>query len=118
MKLFHKIVCGPEYSRSSPPLSTIEWYLVFTCLAVVLSHLPNLNSIAGVSLFGAVAAVAYCTLIWVASVFLGRPPNISYDPIQAKPDVPRAFGVINALAIIVFAFRGHNLTLEIQVIIK
>lgn len=118
MKLFYKIVCGPECSRSLPALSTIEWYLVFTCLAVILSHLPNLNSIASVSLVGAVAAVAYCTIIWVVSVALGRPPNISYDPIQPKSDLPHVIGVINALAIIVFAFRGHNLTLEIQVITK
>lgn len=112
MKLFFHIVCGPA-CRS--PLTSIEWYLVFVCLAVILAQLPNLNSIAGVSLIGAITAVVYCTLIWVLSVGKIRPTGISYDPLEPKPDVAKAFGILNALGIIAFAFRGHNVTLEIQV---
>ncbi|ERM96412.1 hypothetical protein AMTRI_Chr09g35870 [Amborella trichopoda] len=112
MKLFFEIVCGS--SCHSDPLTAVEWYLVFTCLAVVLSQLPNLNSIAGVSLVGAITAVAYCTLIWVLSVVRPRPPGVSYDPIRGKSDPATAFSILNALGIIAFAFRGHNLVLEIQ----
>ncbi|URE10960.1 Lysine histidine [Musa troglodytarum] len=96
------------------PLTAAEWYLVFTCLAVVLSQLPNLNSIAGISLIGSVTAVTYCTLIWVISVSKGRLPGVSYHPVEAKSDVDRVLGILNALGIISFAFRGHNLVLEIQ----
>ncbi|KAF1861880.1 hypothetical protein Lal_00026355 [Lupinus albus] len=49
---------------------TYDYYrmvLVFTCAAVVLSQLPNSNSIAGISLVGAVTAVGYCTSILAVS---------------------------------------------------
>ncbi|KAJ7953198.1 lysine histidine transporter-like 8 [Quillaja saponaria] len=111
-KTFFQIVCGA--TCSAKPLTTVEWYLVFTCAAVVLSQLPNLNSIAGVSLIGAITAVGYCTMIWAISVGKGRLPGVSYDPIKAKSDVARIFSVLNAFGIIAFAFRGHNLILEIQ----
>lgn len=110
-KLFYQTVSG----RTDSPLTTVEWYLVFTCAAVVLSQLPNLNSIAGVSLIGAITAVAYCTIIWIVSVTKGQLPGVSYAPVHASSDVERTFQVFNALGIIAFAFRGHNLILEIQV---
>ena len=113
LKLFYEIVCGP--TCTSKPLTGIEWYLVFVCLATVISQLPNLNSIAGVSLVGAVTAVGYCTITWVLSVALGRPAGVSYDPGTGKAEVGRILGVLNGLGILAFAFRGHNLTLEIQV---
>lgn len=114
MKTFYQIMCGA--TCTSQPLSTVEWYLVFTCAAVVLSQLPNLNSIAGVSLVGAITAVGYCTIIWAVSVAKGRLPGVSYDPVRTNNEgIVRAADVLNALGIIAFAFRGHNLTLEIQV---
>ncbi|KAG0457005.1 hypothetical protein HPP92_022162 [Vanilla planifolia] len=112
MKLFFNIVCGP--TCEAKPLTSVEWYLVFTCLAVILSQLPNLNSIAGVSLVGAVTAVSYCTIIWVVSVGHGRLPGVSYDPVSTTSATDRVLGILNAIGIIAFAFRGHNLVLEIQ----
>lgn len=94
----------------------VEWYLVFTCGAVLLSQLPNLNSIAGISLVGAITALGYCTTIWAVSVSEGRLPNVSYNPIRIGSEVSKIFDVLNALGIVAFAFRGHNLILEIQVI--
>jgi len=96
-------------------MTTVEWYLVFTCAAVVLSQLPNLNSIAGISLIGAVTAVGYCTSIWITSVAQGALAGVNYDPIRGGSSVENAFSVLNALGIVAFAFRGHNLILEIQV---
>jgi amino acid permease len=111
-KQLYQIICGPTCSN---PLTTVEWYLVFTCAAVLLSQLPNLNSIAGVSLIGAITAVGYCTLIWIVSVTQGRLPGVSYNPLRGTSQLDHAFDVLNALGIIAFAFRGHNLVLEIQV---
>ncbi|XP_048335582.2 lysine histidine transporter-like 8 [Ziziphus jujuba] len=110
-KTFFQTVCGPECAKQ---LTAIEWYLVFTCAAVVLSQLPNLNSIAGISLVGAITAVGYCTIIWGVSVAEGRLPGVSYNPIKAGTQIEQIFSVLNALGIIAFAFRGHNLILEIQ----
>ena len=111
-KNFFQIVCGPECAKE---LTTVEWYLAFTCVAVVLSQLPNMNSIAGVSLIGAITAVGYCTMIWGVSVAEGRLPAVSYDPVRVGSQMEQVFSVLNALGIIAFAFRGHNLILEIQV---
>ncbi|KAF8656429.1 hypothetical protein HU200_060702 [Digitaria exilis] len=112
MKMLFGVACGD--ACLARPLTTVEWYLVFVCAAVLLSQLPNLNSIAGVSLVGATASVAYCTMIWVVSVAKGRVAAVSYDPVKAPNDVDATLSVLNGLGIIAFAFRGHNVVLEIQ----
>ncbi|MQL76357.1 hypothetical protein Taro_008749, partial [Colocasia esculenta] len=109
LKLFFEILCGSTCGFE--PLTTIEWYLVFICSAMVLAQLPNLNSIAGISLIGSITAVSYCTIIWVLSVAKGRPEGISYEHMETKH---RFLAILNGLGIIAFAFRGHNLVLEIQ----
>lgn len=115
-KLLLNTIVGNTYEdKNDTPLSMIEWYLVFTCLAVVLSQLPNLNSIAGVSLIGAIASVSYCTIIWVVSVIEGRHVGVSNEQPDKVSGVARVCDVLNALGIVAFAFRGHNLVLEIQV---
>lgn len=114
LKQFYLTVCGGTACTANPP-TTVEWYLIFTCAAVLLSQLPNLNSIAGVSMIGAITAVGYCTLLWIASVAHGKLPGVSYDPVGATTEIGSVFGILNALGIIAFAFRGHNLILEIQV---
>lgn len=112
-KTFYQIVCGP--TCTSKPLTSVEWYLVFTSVAVVLSQLPNLNSIAGVSLVGAITAVGYSTFIWTVSVSEGRIPGVAYNPVLKGSQIEKIFSILNAVGIIAFAFRGHNLILEIQV---
>ncbi|KAJ0026145.1 hypothetical protein Pint_09273 [Pistacia integerrima] len=112
MKIFFDIMCG-DTCHVTPPTAA-EWYLVFACAAIILAQLPNLNSIAGVSLIGAITAVSYCTVIWVVSVVKGKPPGVSYDPREANSDMAKLCNILNALGIIAFAFRGHNLVLEIQ----
>ncbi|KAJ6346258.1 hypothetical protein OIU78_008818 [Salix suchowensis] len=82
--------------------------------AVLLSQLPNLNSIAGVSLIGSITAVVYCTIMWMVSVNKDRLPGITYKPVRGAKEIDRFFEVLNSLGIIAFAFRGHNLVLEIQ----
>lgn len=111
-EMFFGILCGGTCGAHH--LTTVEWYLVFTCAAVLLSQLPNLNSIAGVSLIGAITAVGYCTMMWTISVTEGRMPNVSYNSVRANTQIARVFDLLNALGIIAFAFRGHNLILEIQ----
>ena len=113
-KVFYQLVCGTICTKQ--PLTPVEWYLLFTCAAVLLSQLPNLNSIAGVSLIGDITAIGYCTSIWVVSISKGRLPGVSYDPVRGNSDIKYVFDMLNALGIISFAFRGHNLILEIQVL--
>ncbi|KAK6939045.1 Amino acid transporter, transmembrane domain [Dillenia turbinata] len=113
LKILFSIVCD-DRCNTTHPLSTIEWYLVFVCFAIALAQLPNLNSVAGVSLIGSITAVTYCTLISIISIVKGRPTNISDGPLGSESDLTRLRNVLNALGVIAFAFRGHNLVLEIQ----
>lgn len=112
-KMFFNIICGGTCTAQPPTI--VEWFLIFTSAAVLLSQLPNLNSIAGVSLIGAITAIGYCTLIWVVSVVEGRTECVSYNPVRGSTEVTRILDVFNTLGIVSFAFRGHNLILEIQV---
>eukprot|EP01018_Ginkgo_biloba_P009209 Gb_36339 [translate_table: standard] len=110
LKLFYNTVCG----STCHALTTVEWFVVFAVLSAILSILPNLNSIAWVSLIGAVMAVAYCTLVWTLSLSVPRPQGVSYQIITSSTPVDTIFSILNALGIVAFAFRGHNLVPEIQ----
>ncbi|KAG6496353.1 hypothetical protein ZIOFF_044214 [Zingiber officinale] len=50
----------------------------------------------------------------VLSVSQERTPSISYQPLPSSSFCSAAFFILNAFGIIEFAFRGHNLALEIQ----
>ncbi|CAN6544757.1 unnamed protein product [Malus baccata var. baccata] len=108
MKLFLKNVWDVN------SLTATECFLLFICMAIVVAQLPNLNSIAWVSLIGATTAIAYCTLIWGLSIGKGRPSGISYNRPEMDEKMDRFGMILNALGIIVLAFRGHNVILEIQ----
>jgi len=113
LELFYITICR---SCVDNPMTMMEWCLVFSALCLILAQLPNMNSIAGVSLAGAIMAVSYTTLIWVISVFKKRPDHISYAlATEGESPLVTTFSVLNAIGIITFAFRGHNLVLEIQV---
>ncbi|KAL7207038.1 hypothetical protein ACSBR2_019683 [Camellia fascicularis] len=116
MELFYKTICGDGLTCIARTPSGAEWFLVFTFLAIfVAQFFPNLNSIAGVSLIGAITAVGYCTLLWALSISLDRPDGASHDPSKAaSSETARTRSVLTALGIIALAFRGHNLVLEIQ----
>ncbi|KAK7312192.1 hypothetical protein VNO77_35876 [Canavalia gladiata] len=115
MKLLFKTLCDSERCNAHSP-SGAEWFLVFTCVAILIAQLPNLNSMAAVSLVGAVTAITYCTLFWALSVKKGRPNDISYSPSLSQHSTPVAKigDILNAVGIIMLSFRGHNLLLEIQ----
>ncbi|PNX87254.1 lysine/histidine transporter 8-like protein [Trifolium pratense] len=65
MKQLFKILCENDngvQTCSAHSLSGVEWFLVFTCAAILIAQLPNLNSIATVSLVGAQSDFAKATL--------------------------------------------------------
>ncbi|XP_068319236.1 lysine histidine transporter-like 8 [Pyrus communis] len=113
LKLFFKTVC--EDGATCHPLTGTECFLLFTCMAVVLAQFPNLNSVARLSLIGAIASVVYCTTVWTLSVGKGRDHDYrSYDPPAMESTIDIFGGKLNAVGIIFLAFRGHNVILEIQ----
>lgn len=101
---------------STRPLSGAEWYLIFIFIAVILSQFsPNLNSAAKFAAIGTLAAVMYSALLVVLSLVQDRPDGISYGVKYAPERQKEIYGAINALGLIAFAFRGHNVILDIQV---
>ncbi|PON36379.1 Amino acid transporter, transmembrane domain containing protein [Parasponia andersonii] len=117
LQLFFKNLCGDGHGPTcrAQLLSGVEWFLVFTCMAILLAQLPNLNSVTMVSLLGAVMAIVYYTIIWALPISRDRPKDISYHPLHASKSGMEKFGaVLNAIGIIVLSFRGHNVILEIQ----
>jgi len=118
LKQLFKTLCDNDNGNtcSAHELTGVQWFLVFTCVAILIAQLPNLNSMAMVSLVGAVTSITYCTLFWVLSVKKGRPSNVSYKSTlsQESTAVARISDILNAVGIIVLAFRGHNVLLEIQ----
>ena len=116
LDILFKTICDGDTMCHAKSLTGIEWYLVFTCIALLIAQLPNLNSIAWVSLIGATTAVLYSTLIWVLSITKDRPIGISYSQSdEVKSNMEKFSDVLNALGIIALAFKGHNVILEIQV---
>jgi len=121
IKHLFKILCenddGTMYSPSAHLLSGVEWFLVFTCLAILITQLPNLYSMSVVSLVGVVASITYCTLFCSLSVKKGRPMGVSYRTklVSQETTGVKISNILNAIGIIVLSFRGHNLVLETQV---
>ncbi|XP_019171254.1 PREDICTED: lysine histidine transporter-like 8 [Ipomoea nil] len=117
LQLFYETMCGGDPKCHDKGLTGTEWFLVFVCIAIFMAlFFPNLNSLAWISLVGAVTGIAYCTILWTLSVSKGRPlQGVTYDPPQLSTSkVDRFRDIANALAVISLAFRGHNVILEIQ----
>ncbi|CAI9280220.1 unnamed protein product [Lactuca saligna] len=112
MKQFYQLICDDCSSN----LTTTEWFLVFISLAILVSlFCPNLYSVALVSFIGGIMAIGYCTTLWVLFVANGRANDTVYDPSKVvASEAGRARSILNALGIIVVAFRGHIVVLEIQ----
>ncbi|XP_054787704.1 lysine histidine transporter-like 8 [Prosopis cineraria] len=119
LQLFFNTFC-PKDTCHAHPLSGALWFLVFTSIAILVAQLtPSLNSVAGVSIVGAITAITYCTLFWVLSLSKGRPASVSSAPSLSlpghhHPSLSNVSKSINAIGIIVLSFRGHNVMLEIQ----
>ncbi|CDP15024.1 unnamed protein product [Coffea canephora] len=108
LQKFHDLVC-PNCSH----IRTTYFIAIFGSVHLVLSHLPNFNSIAGVSLAAAVMSFSYSFIAWVASVKKGVQPDVKYTP-RASTDAGKVFQFLSALGDVAFAFAGHNVVLEIQ----
>ncbi|KAJ0247229.1 Amino acid transporter [Hirschfeldia incana] len=116
----HEAVHGTRFSRylrlaiasfdDKVPLTTLQCFLIFSILAVVMSQFPNMNSLFGLSLVGSVMAVAYSTAIWTLPLASERNLNdVSYTIKDTSFD-----NIFNAIGLIAIAFRGNNLVLEIH----
>ncbi|KAJ7974752.1 lysine histidine transporter 1 [Quillaja saponaria] len=108
LQKFHDTVCP-----SCKNIKLTYFIMIFASVHFVLSHLPNFNSIAGVSLAAAVMSLSYSTIAWAASVEKGVQPDVDYSYV-AKSTAGKVFNFFSALGEVAFAYAGHNVVLEIQ----
>jgi len=108
LQKFHNSVC-PDCKN----IKLTYFIMIFASVHFVLSHLPNFNSISGVSLAAAVMSLSYSTIAWGASVDKGVQPNVEYG-YKAKSTSGTVFNFLSALGDVAFAYAGHNVVLEIQ----
>ncbi|KAL8471101.1 hypothetical protein ACS0TY_028703 [Phlomoides rotata] len=108
LKKFHDLVC-----KDCKQIKLSYFIMIFASVHFVLSHLPNFNSISGVSLAAAVMSLSYSTIAWGASVDKGVQPNVEYG-YKATTKVGTVFNFFSALGDVAFAYAGHNVVLEIQ----
>ncbi|KAG6424789.1 hypothetical protein SASPL_115209 [Salvia splendens] len=106
LQKFHDVVCGDNCKS----IKLTYFIMIFASVHFVLSHLPNLNAISGVSL---AAAVIYSTIAWGAAVKKGVQPNVQYG-YKATTTAGTVFNFFSALGEVAFAYAGHNVVLEIQ----
>ncbi|CAI9272225.1 unnamed protein product [Lactuca saligna] len=78
------------------PLRTTYFILIFASVHFVLAHLPNFNSISGVSLAAAIMSLSYSTIAWVASWKTGAHDDVDYSA-RSKTPVGQMFGMLSAL---------------------
>ncbi|KAL2936941.1 Lysine histidine transporter-like 7 [Bienertia sinuspersici] len=116
LKLLYEVICSGEGSHCLKNLSTTEWFVIFMCIAFILSQHPNLNSLFWVSVFGTVASILYVSLLWMTTVAKGRVKDVSYDPIfeDLADNLTKFLNTFSAMEMIALSFRGHNLIVEIQ----
>ncbi|KAK1404396.1 Lysine histidine transporter 1 [Heracleum sosnowskyi] len=108
LQKFHQTVC-PDCND----IKLTFFIMIFASVHFVLSHLPNFNSISGVSLAAAVMSLTYSTIAWSASLHKGVQPNVEYG-YRSKSIPGTVFNFFTALGDVAFAYAGHNVVLEIQ----
>ncbi|KGN45724.1 lysine histidine transporter 1 [Cucumis sativus] len=108
LKKFYDTVCP-----SCTKIKQTYFIMIFASVHFVLSHLPNFNSISGVSLAAAVMSLSYSTIAWAASVHKGIQEDVQYG-YKAHSTPGTVFNFFTALGDVAFAYAGHNVVLEIQ----
>jgi amino acid permease len=92
------------------------WIMIFASVHLPLSQFPNFNSISAVSAAAAVMSLTYSIIASFTSVLKGASTTaevIDYG-LSATTTAGKAFGILNGLGAVAFAYAGHNVVLEIQ----
>ncbi|KAI3813098.1 hypothetical protein L1987_17814 [Smallanthus sonchifolius] len=108
LKKFHDLVC-----EDCKNIKLTYFIMIFASVHFVLSHLPNFNSLSGVSLAAAVMSLSYSTIAWTTALDKGVQPHVEYG-YKAKSTFGTVFNFFSALGDVAFAYSGHNVVLEIQ----
>ncbi|CAH9112366.1 unnamed protein product [Cuscuta epithymum] len=108
LKKVHDLVC-----KDCKDMKLTYFVMIFASAHFVLAHLPNFNSISGVSLAAAIMSLSYSTIAWGTAVSKGVQPDVSYGSVATTAS-GSVFSFFGALGDVAFAYAGHNVVLEIQ----
>ncbi|CAH9135559.1 unnamed protein product [Cuscuta epithymum] len=108
LKKVHDLVC-----KDCKDMKLTYFVMIFASVHFVLAHLPNFNSISGVSLAAAIMSLSYSTIAWGTAVSKGVQPDVSYGSVATTAS-GSVFSFFSALGDVAFAYAGHNVVLEIQ----
>ncbi|KAJ8768046.1 hypothetical protein K2173_020986 [Erythroxylum novogranatense] len=117
LQRFHHLVCDCKdinfhlVCKHCKDISLTFFIMIFASAHFVLSHLPNFESITGISMTAAIMSLCYSTIVW--SVHEGVQPDAQYG-YKAKTTAGTIFNSFTALGDVAFAYAGHNVILEIQ----
>lgn len=119
MKTFLKSMCGGgDLDCGGSAFTGAECFLAFICIAIFAAQFfPNLNSLSSAAVVGSIAALAYCSLLWILPLSRGRAHEHDVAATKALLVTGNPTGIRDAFIgceILALAFRGHNLVLEIQ----
>ncbi|XVF29192.1 hypothetical protein REPUB_Repub15cG0099100 [Reevesia pubescens] len=110
LKKFHDLVCP-----NCKDIKLTYFIMIFASVHFVLSHLPNFNSITGISLAAAIMSLCYSTIAWGSSVRKGVIAQTDVDYSYKASTTPgKVFNFLSGLGDVAFAYAGHNVVLEIQ----
>ncbi|KAJ0667773.1 putative amino acid transporter, transmembrane domain-containing protein [Helianthus annuus] len=110
LQKFHDLLVGQDEQKD---IRLTFFIMIYGSVHFVLSHLPNFNSLSGISLAAAIMSLSYSTIAWGASLDKGVQPNVEYG-YKAKSTTGTVFNFLSALGDMAFAYAGHNVVLEIQ----
>ncbi|KAI3952626.1 hypothetical protein MKX01_013588 [Papaver californicum] len=91
--------------------------LIFAAVQLVLSQIPNFNSLKVISLLAAVMSFSYSAIACVTCIIFGLKNHHVSTPsygVRGKTTAGMIFDVFNAIGTIAFSFAGHSVVLEIQ----
>ncbi|KAI4387709.1 hypothetical protein MLD38_000121 [Melastoma candidum] len=109
LKKIHDLLTEDKHTRK---MGLSYFIMIFASVHFVLAHLPNFNSISGISLAAAVMSLSYSMIAWIASVHHWV---TSHDVVTYHSEKPgKVFRFLSALGDVAFAYAGHNIVLEIQ----
>ncbi|GJN40030.1 hypothetical protein PR202_gb29192 [Eleusine coracana subsp. coracana] len=120
LKKVYDLLCSSAHHCKDIRLTF--WIMIFASVHLPLSQLPNFNSISAIFAAAAAAAMSltYSMIAFFASAFKGASSHSSNAAsavdyaLKAATTAGKAFGVLNALGAVAFAYAGHNVVLEIQ----
>ncbi|PNX96464.1 lysine/histidine transporter 1-like protein, partial [Trifolium pratense] len=92
------------------------WIIMIQQLIVqlLLSQIPNFNTLKGISLLAAFMSVCYSVVACATSIAKGIEHHPTHYGVRSHTTAGKTFDVFNALGTIAFAFAGHSVVLEIQ----